>query len=471
MESSTANKIRILLVDDDDDLRMALSMLLKKQGFTVTEALNGKEAQTLITSSDYDLVLTDIRMPVMNGIELLNFVKNSKPMPVVLMTGFSEIMEAQDAFEIGADDFLAKPFSKEDLMATLRTVLKLPPEGLLQQVANVDLNYCRVLIEEFTSGSKLKVDLFLRLSEAKYLRVAKKDSLLAPERVISYKKRGLSYFYIKKEDFAAYVGFNLQIVKVAKDSDRVSHDQKLHLLKHASEALLQDSYVNGLNREKFNDAKTLVSATLETVIEDGDIGKLLGMLNSQSDQLYSHCLGVSVYASLMAKEVGWISMPTQFKVSLAGLLHDIGKKELDPKLLERPRKDWTNKEIKEYETHPLRGKEILSQIPAVPSDVALVALHHHENRLGQGFPTGLKKEDIHPLASLISLADRFCTLVLKNPQTPQVLTPEEAIEKINLYHMAEYEPAFLVALMTLFKVPIPERFKKDLAAAKKLSVA
>src|SRR3989344_8465266 len=96
---------KILLVEDDDYFRSAVKDLLSKK-YDVLEAANGKIARDLLILTSVDLVLSDIQMPHFTGVDLLEWVKKNRPSPVILMTGFSHILETQRAHELGADDFL-----------------------------------------------------------------------------------------------------------------------------------------------------------------------------------------------------------------------------------------------------------------------------------------------------------------------------------------------------------------------------
>src|SRR5690606_6582049 len=97
---------RILLVDDDPNFRPALEATLRALGFTVTTAVNGREAYAILQSSLHDAVVSDIRMPEMDGVELTRLIKQRGRVPVVLMTGFSDLVETRDAFNYGADEFI-----------------------------------------------------------------------------------------------------------------------------------------------------------------------------------------------------------------------------------------------------------------------------------------------------------------------------------------------------------------------------
>src|SRR5689334_14122340 len=115
----------ILVVDDDELFRSALEATLQGEGYQVALAGNGKVAQDMIGAGKYDAVISDIRMPVMTGIELLHFMKKNHPdLPVILMTGFAELEETNEAYELGASQFLSKPFKKDELIGLVRKATK-----------------------------------------------------------------------------------------------------------------------------------------------------------------------------------------------------------------------------------------------------------------------------------------------------------------------------------------------------------
>src|SRR5690606_2818638 len=94
------------------------------QGYRVTPSPNGVDAQNKLRTTKFDLVISDIRMPEMDGIELTSFVKSVAPkMPIILITGFSDILEARTAYDLGADAFLPKPIDREELSNAIRACL------------------------------------------------------------------------------------------------------------------------------------------------------------------------------------------------------------------------------------------------------------------------------------------------------------------------------------------------------------
>ncbi len=116
---------RILLVDDDAALRRILQFKLTQHGFEVTPAANGEEAISLIRSNLFDLVLSDMKMPKLGGIELLEQAKRLQPnIHVILMTAFAAVPQAVQAVKLGAFDYLTKPFEDDQLFTAIEKALK-----------------------------------------------------------------------------------------------------------------------------------------------------------------------------------------------------------------------------------------------------------------------------------------------------------------------------------------------------------
>jgi DNA-binding NtrC family response regulator len=119
----------VLVVDDEPQMLIAINETLRRQGHSITTAGSAREALCRLREKHYDLVLTDVRMPEMNGLDLLKKVKASTPQtPVVLLTAYGTIQNAVDAMKHGAFDYLLKPFSSESLESVVRRALASIPE-------------------------------------------------------------------------------------------------------------------------------------------------------------------------------------------------------------------------------------------------------------------------------------------------------------------------------------------------------
>jgi DNA-binding response OmpR family regulator len=115
---------RILVVDDEEDILGLLSELLQRWGFEADTVTNGREALERFRGRDFDLVLTDLKMPDMDGLELLRRIREENPrVPVLMLTGFPTVDSAVQAIQEGAYDYLIKPINPEELRFRIQKAL------------------------------------------------------------------------------------------------------------------------------------------------------------------------------------------------------------------------------------------------------------------------------------------------------------------------------------------------------------
>lgn len=116
--------VRIVVVDDDDHIRELVGHFLKAEGYEVEEACDGKEALLLLESTRADLVILDVMMPRMDGYELCRQLREQYDLPCLMLTAKGETTQKLKGFELGADDYLVKPFEPLELLARVRALLK-----------------------------------------------------------------------------------------------------------------------------------------------------------------------------------------------------------------------------------------------------------------------------------------------------------------------------------------------------------
>jgi len=116
---------RILIVDDDENIRKVLKTILEEEGYAVDEAENAKKAIEKSRRNVYNLALIDIRLPDMEGIELLTRMKDTVPkMRKIIITGYPTLQNAIEAVNRGADAYILKPFDMEKVLATIKEQLR-----------------------------------------------------------------------------------------------------------------------------------------------------------------------------------------------------------------------------------------------------------------------------------------------------------------------------------------------------------
>jgi len=124
MKKENNTKPKIFIIDDEESIRDSCSQVLKKEGYSVYTSSDGKEAVNILKSSKFDVVLLDLKLPGIPGLKILNIIKSSFPeIPVIIITGFASIESAVNTIKQGAFDYLAKPFSPEELRTMVKKAL------------------------------------------------------------------------------------------------------------------------------------------------------------------------------------------------------------------------------------------------------------------------------------------------------------------------------------------------------------
>src|ERR1700730_6575513 len=129
---------KILVIDDEADMRFAVRMLLERSGHSVVEAENGESALARIDEGRPDLVLLDMRLPGMDGIQILQKIREKqKDLPIIMVTGYGNVELAEQAIQLGADHYLSKPFHNKELIEVIQQILE--KRGYLPEKAPVPI--------------------------------------------------------------------------------------------------------------------------------------------------------------------------------------------------------------------------------------------------------------------------------------------------------------------------------------------
>ena len=119
------NKKRILIVDDDDEIRDLLNFDIAQSGYITDTAKNGLEGLNKVLNNSYDLVLLDVMMPKMNGFDVCKNIRQAKiKIPVIMLTAKGTIEDKTDGFDCGADDYIVKPFDIQEVLLRIRVLLR-----------------------------------------------------------------------------------------------------------------------------------------------------------------------------------------------------------------------------------------------------------------------------------------------------------------------------------------------------------
>jgi two-component system response regulator ResD len=110
----------ILVVDDEERIRRLVRMYLEKEGYTLDEAADGDQGLQMANETDYDVILLDVMMPGKDGIEVCQEIRKEKGTPIIMLTAKGEEADRVEGFEVGADDYIVKPFSPREVVLRVK---------------------------------------------------------------------------------------------------------------------------------------------------------------------------------------------------------------------------------------------------------------------------------------------------------------------------------------------------------------
>jgi response regulator RpfG family c-di-GMP phosphodiesterase len=437
----------VLIIDDQERFLETLKRAVQSIGYEVDVSLDAQGALHLVSLKAYDAIICDINMPHTSGFDFLKQAKEVTKSPIILMTGFVEISDAETATREGAKGFIAKPFSLPDIKKLLTELTEVSP-GTVEAKPLTDDDFFPLAVDEFISGKKIQYDLFIRVRSEKYLKIAHGGEDLDPTRIAAFKSKGLKSFYLRKQDYKRYISFLMNVnVKISKNKD-IDLLKRVKMLQVASEVNMKGMFLGVMKEPELSESKMLMTCVHEIITEDESFLTLVEALKSGGDVLYNHALGVSVVAVMIARALQWTSQSSIFSIGMAGFFHDIGKRELPAALLTKNRLEYSYEEVALYETHPVRGANLLAANPKFPVEVVQAVLQHHETCSGTGFPKHLTRIKIIPIARIIAIADEFVKEVLANNfGTP--VPPREVLRRMKTVKADQFDAEYLSALETV----------------------
>ncbi len=144
------NKYHILVVDDDDKIRSLIKEYLSNKGYIVSTAENANKAKIKIDIFNFNLIILDVMMPGQSGYDLTKELKTSKNIPIILLTAKGEVENRIHGLEIGADDYIGKPFDPKELLLRVKNVIKMnidPNKLLSSKIGEAELNLNKMTIK------------------------------------------------------------------------------------------------------------------------------------------------------------------------------------------------------------------------------------------------------------------------------------------------------------------------------------
>jgi putative nucleotidyltransferase with HDIG domain len=471
--------LRVLVVDDNASLLRFLVSAFSANGCTVTQAAAAEQALMRIAEQSFDLVVSDIKMPGLSGLDLLRAVKGQQPgTPVVLITGNPSVNSAVFGLRHGAYDYLPKPFSireVQDLLARIRTDRRkwdgqVPlPAGLTEELSRRqsgvevmfrigDLALKGLETSAFMGevlgliGHSIKSDaaLVLLRDEEGAFTCSQQGAAPLVTRLLTSLQRSFDEMIAAgaRETLAVTAG-GAPLEAIAAVIPGVDRTMGIVCLARqaATGGFLPDERDMLLGYAQTT-AVALQKLILRENVERNLVDTITAFVNaieSKDCYLKGHSARVALYAAEIAQALA--VTPDMVEVVRRGaMLHDLGKLSIMDTILRKPER-LTAEEFTIIKSHPVVGAKILEPLRFLARETCAVR-HHHERWDGTGYPDGLGGEDIPLVARVVTVADVFDAITSNRPYRT-ALALDEAREEIARGSGSHFDPAAVEAFMRI----------------------
>ncbi len=431
---------RVLVVDDEKVIREILSDFLSMEGFVVKTVEDGIEALSELEQRSYNLVITDLKMPRMGGIELLEQInQRQQSLLTVIMTGFGTIETAIEAMKKGAYDYILKPFKVEEVIHIVQRGL----EKQRLQRENIQLREAlSIYTMSETLTKTLSLDTILDIIVNTVLEETAADVatlvLMNPSSGNFEERLRRSQAESKDGDDTEELNFVEILEHYREDLPILYHGTRANRffnrfpggkqlasfisvpLKIRLEIIGMLNICSFTRGHKFAEGqRKMLSILADRASSAIDNARLFENLQSTFQQTiqgfarameandqytHGHSDRVMQYSRQIAEGLHLGGEHIR-RICTAALMHDIGKIGIPLDALKKPQK-LTKAEYEMFKEHPDKGRRILEPIDFL-KDIVPAVYHHHEQYDGTGYPLGLKGEEIPLEARILAVADTY----------------------------------------------------------------
>jgi response regulator RpfG family c-di-GMP phosphodiesterase len=488
---------RILVVDDERVIREILAEFLTLEGFSVNTVEDGEKALTELRLNPYDLLITDLKMPRLSGLQLLERIEAERlGVLTVLMTGFGTVETAIEAMKKGAYDYLLKPFKVEEVIHVVERALyrqRLQTENIRLREALTIYKVSEAIALSHDIEKILDVVLRAALDEVKgdiatlHLRdprsghyeervkiVAKDgnangalpspafgvlaDQLKQGVPILAHGGKASRFFTenAAPAELSSFASVPLQVrgtmvgvlnvfsFTAGKKFDE-GHRKMLAVLASRAASAIDNARLYG-ELLASNDSLTKANHSLEEMFQQTVAGFAQAL--EESDQYTrGHSERVAVYSEILARGLSLEESEVR-RVVQAGVMHDVGKIGVRYDMLNKPGK-LTPEEVAVFRQHPEKGKRILEPVPCLHGLID-GCWCHHEWFDGGGYPRGLSGQNIPIVGRIVSIADAYDAMTSDRAYR-RALAHEVAIDEITRCAGTQFDPELSDAFVKLIE--------------------
>jgi response regulator RpfG family c-di-GMP phosphodiesterase len=466
--------LRVLIVDDEESTVAICKFALQRLGMEVETALTASEALAKVRQEAFDLAVVDWLLPDGSGMALFRMMREHLPQLVgILITGQNVADTNREALEAGFWAFLPKPFTISEFQATVeraaayirairererlelmmslsevaqQIATSLETEEVLQRILHVALQQARadkvsiMLVDQSTSPPRLRLVAAEGLSPDLLSIEVPVGEGIAGQVVITGAPLLINAQTIHQFSPSAlhYQGAGSALCLPLKVGNRVVG--VLNLTRLTSDRPFSESDIRLYLVLAAQAALAIENAQLHQKIREGYIAALASFCKFAETLMpyrQGHSIRVGIYAKRLAEVVGLDRQEAE-QLRIAALIQDLGLLKVPKEVLMKPER-LTDEEWQLVKQHPIWSLEMVDPPAILTETVEAAVRHHHERFDGNGYPDGLKGEQIPFPARLLAVADTFDALCSERPYRPAYST-EQALEEMRKVAGSQLDP-------------------------------
>jgi response regulator RpfG family c-di-GMP phosphodiesterase len=467
-------ELRVIIVDDEESTVAICKFALQRLGMEVETALTASEALAKVRQEAFDLAVVDWLLPDGSGMALFRMMKEHLPQLVgILITGQNVADTNREALEAGFWAFLPKPFTISEFQATVeraaayirairererlelmislsevaqQIATSLELEEVLQRILHVALQQARadkvsiMLVDQSTSPPRLRLVAAEGLSPDLLSIEVPVGEGIAGQVVITGAPLLINAQTIHQFSPSAlhYQGAGSALCLPLKVGNRVVG--VLNLTRLTSDRPFSESDIRLYLVLAAQAALAIENAQLHQKIREGYIAALASFCKFAETLMpyrQGHSIRVGIYAKRLAEVVGLDKQEAE-QLRIAALMQDLGLLKVPKEVLMKPER-LTDEEWQLVKQHPIWSLEMVDPPAILTETVEAAVRHHHERFDGNGYPDGLKGEQIPLPARLLAVADTFDALCSERPYRPAYST-EQALEEMRKVAGSQLDP-------------------------------
>ena len=425
--------LNILIIDNSVAMRSGLKALLGSLNANIIEASNGLDGLNLLSQTHFDVIITSVDMPKMDGLELCRRVKHTpatQAIPVIILSSSNAATDIDSAIQAGAAAYIAKREARTRLYDTVQKIRAKSSSQKERTIMLVDDSRpIRIMIQKGLLEAGFRVIPAENGKEALALLSKNRPDLILTD-INMPEMDGFQLCEVVRSD-PEYATIPFVVMSTINDRAQMREIIKYGATDYMVKPFNVDEMVIHIERFLADRFQLLLKdkERLDTEREMllGSIASLVAVLEARDMYLKDHAEAVARIASGMAALTG-VSKKELEAMTIGAKLHDIGKIGLRDEIMFKS-EPLNEQELGFFKQHPRIGAHILQSIPYLPPEIVSIVLLHHERPDGKGYPKGLKAEQIPKWAGITAVADTYHVLTSVRPYG-KGLSSEKALQII-----------------------------------------